>query len=36
MRRFLNQPLMIGEEITLQDEDYNYLMGKVANIMGIL
>lgn len=25
MRRFLNQPLMIGEEITLQDEDYNYI-----------
>lgn len=25
MRRFVNQPLMIGEEITLQDEDYNYI-----------
>lgn len=25
MRRFLNQPLTIGEEITLQDEDYNYI-----------
>lgn len=25
MRRFLNQPLMIGEEIILQDEDYNYI-----------
>lgn len=25
MRRFLNQPLAIGEEITLIDEDYNYI-----------
>lgn len=25
MRRFLNQPLFIGSEITLVDEDYNYI-----------
>ncbi len=25
MRRFLNQPLAIGSEITLEDEDYNYI-----------